>query len=128
VVGASLDRFGPRPVFLALAAMQILFFSLMPGLSGIAAFAVAFGFMLGAFGQIPINDYMIGRMASGQFRARIYGTRFVVSFTVLALTLPLVGFIYDRWGFDMLFRVLAAAALLILAAVACLPRRLPAAA
>ncbi len=128
VVGASLDRFGPRPVFLALAAMQIVFFSLMPGLTGIAAFAVAFGFMLGAFGQIPINDYMIGRMASGQFRARIYGTRFVVSFTVLALTLPLVGFVYDRWGFDMLFRVLAAAALLILAAVACLPRRLPAAA
>jgi hypothetical protein len=47
---------------------------------------------------------------------------------VLALTLPLVGFVYDNWGFDMLFRVLAAAALLILAAVACLPRRLPAAA
>jgi MFS family permease len=125
-VGASLDRFGPRPVFLTLAAIQIFFFSLMPGLTDAAAFAVALGFMLGAFGQIPINDYMIGRMARGEFRARIYGTRFVVSFTALALTLPLVGFVYDRWGFDTLFRVLAAAALLILIAVACLPRRLPA--
>ena len=31
-----------------------------------AALAVALGFMLGAFGQIPINDYMIGRMATGR--------------------------------------------------------------
>jgi Major Facilitator Superfamily len=125
IVGLSLDRFGPRAVFLTLAAMQLVFFSLMPGLTDAAALAVALGFMLGAFGQIPINDYMIGRMARGEFRARIYGTRFVVSFTVLAATLPLVGFVHDRWGFDTLFRVLAAAALVILAAVVCLPGRLP---
>jgi MFS family permease len=127
IVGASLDRFGPRPVFLTLAAMQILFFSLMPGLTDAAAFAVALGFMLGAFGQIPINDYMIGKMARGEFRARIYGTRFVVSFTVLASTLPLVGIVYDNWGFDTMFRGLAALAAVILLAVACLPGRLPSA-
>jgi MFS family permease len=125
IVGAALDRFGPRRVFLTLAGMQLVFFSLMPGLHDAAALAVALGFMLGAFGQIPINDYMIGKMAHGPFRARIYGTRFVVSFTVLALTLPLVGFVYDRWGFDTLFRLLAGAAFVILAAVACLPQRLP---
>jgi MFS family permease len=127
VVGVSLDRFGPRRVFLTLAAMQLIFFSLMPGLSDMAALAVALGFMLGAFGQIPINDYMIGKMARGEFRARIYGVRYVVSFSVLAATLPLVGFVYDRWGFDTLFRVLAAAAFVILIAVFCLPRSLPAA-
>jgi hypothetical protein len=126
IVGASLDRLGPRPVFLTLAAMQLVFFSLMPGLTDAAAFAVALGFMLGAFGQIPINDYMIGKMARGELRARIYGVRYVVSFTVLASTLPLVGFVYDNWGFDTLFRLLALAALVILAAVACLPGRLPA--
>ena len=128
IVGASLDRFGPRPVFMTLAVMQLVFFSLMPGLTDAAAFAGALGFMLGAFGQIPINDYMIGRMARGEFKARIYGTRFVVSFTVLAATLPLVGFVHEHWGFDMLFRGLAAAAFVILIAVACLPKRLPAAA
>lgn len=126
IVGASLDRFGPRRVFLTLAGMQLVFFSLMPGLSDMAALAVALGFMLGAFGQIPINDYMIGKMARGEFRARIYGIRYVVSFTVLAATLPLVGFVYERWGFDTLFHVLAAAALVILAAVFCLPKILPA--
>ena len=125
IVGLSLDRFGPRQVFMAAAAVQIIFFSLMPGLTDGVAFAAALGFMLGAFGQIPINDYMIGKMASGPFRARVYGIRYVVSFSVLALALPLIAFVYDNWGFDTLFRILAATALVIFIAVACLPRRLP---
>lgn len=125
VVGHMLDRFGPRPVFMTVAVMQLVFFAAMPGLTDGIALAVALGFMLGAFGQIPINDYMIGKMASGAHRARIYGIRYVVAFSVLAMTLPMVAFVYDGWGFDMLFRILAGASALILAAVAVLPRRFP---
>lgn len=125
IVGSMLDRFGPRLVFMSVAVMQLVFFSLMPGLTDGMALAVAFGFMLGAFGQIPINDYMIGKMASGPYRARIYGIRYVVAFSVLAVSLPLIALVYERWGFDMLFRILAGAALLILCAVAALPRKLP---
>jgi len=126
LVGSMLDRFGPRPVFLSVAALQVVFFALMPGLSDGLAFFAALGFMLGAFGQIPINDFMISKLASGANRARIYAVRFVVAFTVLALTLPMVAFVYDAWGFDTLFRILAVAALVTLGAVAMLPRRLPA--
>jgi len=110
---------------MTVAAMQVAFFALMPGLTDGLALAVALGFMLGAFGQIPINDYMIGKMASGELRARVYGARYVVSFTALAAALPLIAFVYERWGFDTLFRILAAAAAVILVAVALLPRRLP---
>lgn len=125
VVGGLLDRYGPRQVFMGVAAIQIVFFTAMPGLHDGLALAVAFGFMLGAFGQIPINDFMIGKMASGEFRARIYGIRYVVGFTVLAATLPLIALVYENWGFDTLFRILTGAALVILAAVTMLPRKLP---
>jgi len=127
VVGSMLDRYGPRRVFIVVATMQLVFFSLMPGLTDGLALAIALGFMLGAFGQIPINDFMIGKMASGAARAQIYGIRYVVSFTVLAASLPLIAFVYDNWGFDTLFIILASAALVILAAVAALPQRLPSA-
>ena len=126
IVGHFLDRLGPRTVFMAAAALQVVFFMAMPGLVDLPAFICALGFMLAAFGQIPINDYMIGRLADGQWRARIYGVRYVVSFTVLAAALPLIAFIYENWGFDVLFRVLALSAAVILAAVSLLPQRLPA--
>jgi MFS family permease len=127
IVGHFLDRLGPRAVFMTAAALQVIFFMMMPGLVDWPALLCALGFMLAAFGQIPINDYMIGRLADGQWRARIYGVRYVVSFTVLAAALPLIAFIYENWGFDALFRVLALSAAIILAAVSLLPQRLPAA-
>jgi MFS family permease len=127
IVGHFLDRLGPRTVFMTAAAIQVAFFAIMPGLTDWAALACAMVFMLAAFGQIPINDYLIGRLADGAHRARIYGVRYVVSFTVLAAALPLIAFVYESWGFDALFRVLALSAAVILAAVSLLPRRLPAA-
>ena len=125
IVGSLLDRLGPRIVFMGVAVIQIVFFLAMPGLRDWAALAVALAFMLGAFGQIPINDYMIGRLAKSEMRAQIYGVRYVVSFVVLAATLPLIGYVHQTWGFDMLFRILAGAAAAIFLAVALLPNRLP---
>ena len=125
IVGHFLDRLGPRIVFITAAAIQMVFFAIMPGLTDWAALACAMAFMLAAFGQIPINDYMIGRLAEGEWRARVYGVRYVVSFTALAAALPLIAFIYETWGFDALFRVLSISAAIILAAVSLLPQRLP---
>jgi MFS family permease len=125
VVGKLLDTLGPRTVFMGAAALQVVFFGLMPGLNDWAALAVALGFMLGAFGQIPINDYMIGRMAKSELRASIYGVRYVISFAVLGAALPMIGWVHGRWGFDTLFMLLSAIAVIILGAVSLLPRRLP---
>ena len=125
VVGRMLDKFGPRIVFMGAAGLQIVFFAAMPGLSDWAALAVALGFMLGAFGQIPINDYMIGRMAKSELRASIYGVRYVISFLVLGAALPMIGWVHGRWGFDTLFMLLSGVAVVIFGAVSLLPRQLP---
>ena len=95
------------------------------GLQDVWALALALGFMLGAFGQIPITDFMIGKLASGAVRARVYGIRYVVSFRALAASLPLISLIYERWGFDTLFYVLSASAAVILVLVSGLPRKMP---
>lgn len=125
VVGRQLDRYGPRRVFSVVATIQVVFFALMPGQENWGAFLVALAFMLGAFGQIPINDYMIGRMARSELRASIYGTRYVVSFGVWAAVVPLIAWVHSRWGFDVLFYILAGSATAILIAVSMLPRTLP---
>jgi MFS family permease len=125
VVGRLLDTLGPRIVFMVVAAMQVFFFLLMPGLKDWTALAVALGFMLGAFGQIPINDYMIGRMARSEFRGAVYGARYVVSFVALAAALPLIAWVHGNWGFDALFRILAGTAAVIFLFVSMIPGTLP---
>jgi hypothetical protein len=65
-------------------------------------------------------------MASGPARARIYGVRYVVAFSVLAASLPLIAFVYENYGFDTLFRLMAISAAVIFLVTACLPSRLPA--
>jgi hypothetical protein len=64
-------------------------------------------------------------MAAGPARARIYAVRYVVAFSVLAASLPLIAFVHTTYGFDMLFRLMAIAAFVIFLATACLPTRLP---
>ena len=107
------------------AAIQVVFFAIMPGLTDWAALLVALAFMLAVFGQIPINDYMIGKMAKSELRAPIYGVRYFVSFIALAATMVLIATVHERWGFDTLFRILAATAGLIFCAVSLLPDKLP---
>ena len=125
VVGRLLDRHAPRTVFAAVAVIQIVFFMMMPGLTDWPAVIVALAFMLGAFGQIPINDYMIGRMAKSELRASIYGARFIVSFVVWATVVPLIAWVHLNWGFDALFYILAVSAAAIFVAVLLLPQSLP---
>ena len=122
-VGYLVDRHSLRTVFAFVAALQAVFFAVMHQLTGIAAFVVAVGFMLVVFGQIPINDVLIGRITKSEWRSRVYAVRYVVTFSVSASTLPLIAWVHGGWGFDRLFAVMAVAAAGILAAVLLLPRR-----
>ena len=125
VVGKMLDQIGPRKVFLTVSAIQLIFFLAFVDQFGWLALSIATLFMLGAFGQIPINDYMIGKMAKSELRASNYGVRYVISFAVWAVVVPLISFIHKDYGFDYLFYILAICALVIFIATLMLPNELP---
>jgi MFS family permease len=116
------DRYAVRTVFALVAAIQAGLFVLMPGLQGWLAVAACLVFMLGVFGQIPINDVLLGRITRGEWRSRVYALRYLVTFSVMASSLPLIAWIHAGFGFDTLFRLLAGAAALIFAAAMLLPR------
>jgi len=124
VVGYLLDRFSIKAVFVAVAIFQVVFFLAMIGRVGSIALLISIAFMLVVFGQIPINDVLVGRVTKTEWRSRAYGLRYVIGFTVMASAVPMVAWIYARWSFDALFVVLAAAGAGILIAVMMLPRQL----
>ena len=120
-IGYLVDHHSIRIVFAAVALFQAIFFFLMTQLNGIAALLVAIAFMLVVFGQIPINDVLVGRMVRSEWRSRAYAIRYVVSFSVMASAIPLIGWVHGNWGFGRLFEILAIAAMTIFGATFLLP-------
>ncbi len=120
-VGYLVDHYSVRLVFAVVAFLQALLFMVMTQISGMLTVVVAVLFMLAVFGQIPINDVLVGRVTHSEWRSRAYAIRYVVTFTVMASTVPLIAWIHGTWGFDRLFSLLAVAATAIFIAVMFLP-------
>ena len=121
IVGYLVDRRSPKPVFIAVALLQVIFFSMMTISHGWVALVIAAGFMLAAFGQIPINDVLVGKVARSEWRGRILAMRYAITISVMALSVPLIAWIHGNWGFTYLFALLAVTATLIMFTVATLP-------
>ena len=122
VVGYLVDSYSVRTVFACVAGLQAVFFAAMYQLTGVAALVVSVAFMLVVFGQIPINDVLVGRVTKSEWRSRVFALRYIVTFSVSASAVPLIAWIHVRGGFSTLFLVLAVAAAAIFAAVLMLPR------
>jgi MFS family permease len=121
LIGYLVDNHSLRLVFATVALLQAVFFYLMTHLQGMAALLLSIAFMFVVFGQIPINDVLVGRMAHSEWRSRAYALRYVVTFSVMASAVPLIGWLHANGGFARLFSVLAVAAALIFCATLLLP-------
>lgn len=122
VVGYLVDNYSVRIVFAWVAILQAVFFALMVPLVGAWALIVTTAFMLFVFGQIPINDVLVGRIARSEWRSRAYALRSVVTFSVMASALPLIAWIHDTRGFNTLFGLLSLTAASMFFAILFLPR------
>ena len=121
VVGYLVDNYSVRIVFATVALFQAIFFITMTQSDGVAALLVAIAFMLVVFGQIPINDVLVGRIARSEWRSRAYAMRYIVTFSVSATAVPMIAWIHGTQGFNALFSLLAVTAGLIFIATLFLP-------
>ena len=122
VVGHLVDRHSARTIFALVTLMQAVLFTAMINLLGAPALIVSLAFMLVVFGQIPINDVLVGRVAKSEWRSRAYAARSFVTFSVMSFTLPGISWILERYDFNVIFMILAGGAALIFFAVLQLPK------
>ncbi len=110
-MGALIDRFELRRLMVGIALIQIPLLALAANLEGWAMLAAALAMMLAVFGQIPLNDAIVGRYCADEYRARVFAARYVVSFGVAASAVPLIAVLHPTaGGFSNVFLVLAALA------------------
>ena len=122
LIGHLVDRHSIRTVFAFVAGLQIPAFMLVVGLTGVPTLVGAVVFMLLIFGQIPINDALLSRITTPQYRSRVYAVKFVLSFSVAAAAIPLVALLHKTTGFDGMFVAMAGVAAVIFLTVLVLPR------
>ncbi|GMQ75094.1 MAG: MFS transporter [Gammaproteobacteria bacterium] len=122
LIGHLVDRHSIRTVFAFVAGLQIPAYLLAVGLSGLPVLAGATAFMLLIFGQLPINDALLSRITTPQYRSRVYAVKFVLSFSVAAAAIPMVALLHETTGFDGMFTAMAVIAAVILLCVLALPR------
>lgn len=117
LMGTLIDRFEMRRLMIACGLAQIPLLVLAANLDGWPMLVVALGMMMAIFGQIPLNDAIVGRYVADEYRARVYSVRYVVSLGVAAVGVPLIAVLHrTEGGFRNVFLVLAALACAVMAA------------
>ncbi len=122
LVGYLVDRYSARKVFMGVALLQALSFTLLTQATGLEALLWCALAMFAVFGQIPINDVLISRISQSEWRSRIYAVKNTLAFSVMAITLPLIGWIHGQWGFQLLFTLLAGTAFISVLALIFMPK------
>ncbi len=121
VVGALIDRYPLKHIYLPIILCQIPLFILASQVGGWALVAVAVCYMIFVFGAIPFTDAMIVRYIDDRLRSRVTGTRLAIGFGVSSLVVALIGPSVKAAGFPTLMLVLAGVATFTLCALSFLP-------
>jgi MFS transporter, FSR family, fosmidomycin resistance protein len=123
LAGYLADRFSPRSLYTLMAALQIPLLLLLTTLSGLPMVAIAMVAVTCNMASIPAENILLSRYTPARWRGTAFGLKFVLSFGVSGLAVPLVSFIRATTGdFTVLFIILAVAALITMACSRLLPQ------
>ena len=124
LMGTLIDRFEMKRLMITVGLVQVPLLALAANLDGWALLAVALLMMMAIFGQIPLNDAIVGKYVADEYRARVLSVRYVVSLGVASVAVPLIAVLHrTEGGFRNVFLVLAALAAAVMAAAFFFPSR-----
>ena len=123
-VGRLIDRYSLKAVCLPLSLLLAPFLYLAASLSNGGLILVAIGIVMGLFGQITVNDAMVGKYTSEEWRSRAFAVRYFIGFTAAGASIGLVAWLYEKGGFLTMLHAFSALCLLVIVAALILPREI----
>lgn len=121
VVGALIDRYPLKNVYLPILLCQIPLFVIAAYADGWGLLIATTLFMVFVFGAIPFTDAMIVRYIDDRMRSRVTGMRLAIGFGVSSLVTAAIGPSVKAAGFPTLLLVLAGVAACTTLAISFLP-------
>lgn len=125
-IGKLVDRYSLKAVFLPMSVVLPPLLYLAATASNWALIAAAIGIVIGLFGQITINDAMVGKYTAEEWRSRAFAVRYFVGFTAAGASVGLVAWLYAQGGFGLMLQAFSGLCLLVVVAALILPRETPA--
>src|ERR1700739_1607471 len=119
--GKLLDRYSLKAVSLPLSFVLAPFLYVAAELSNLPLIIAAIGIVMGAFGQVTVNDTLVGKYTSEEWRSRAYAVRYFVGFTAAGASVGLVAWLYQEGGFLPMRHPFAGLCLFVIAAAVILP-------
>lgn len=123
-VGKLLDRHSLKTVMLPLSFLLAPLMYLAASLSNLPLIVATIGIIMGAFGQVTVNDALVGKYTPEEWRSRAYAVRYFVGFTAAGASVGLVAWLYERGGFATMLQAFAGLCLFVIAAAVILPREM----
>jgi MFS family permease len=123
-VGKLLDRHSLKTVALPLSVVLAPLLYLAATLSNLPLILASIGIVMGAFGQVTVNDAMVGKYTSEEWRSRAYAVRYFVGFTAAGVSVGLVAWLYEHGGFVTMLHAFGVLCLLTIAAAVILPHEI----
>jgi MFS family permease len=125
-IGKLIDKHSLKTVCVPLSLVLAPFLYFAATLSNVSLIVVAIGIIIGLFGQITVNEAIVGKYTSEEWRSRAYAVRYFVGFTAAGASVGLVAWLYEKGGFNMMLHAFAALSVLVIIAAMILPPELPA--
>jgi MFS family permease len=123
-IGKLLDRHSLKTVMLPLSFLLAPLMYLAATLANLPLIVVSIGIIMGAFGQVTVNDALVGKYTPEEWRSRAYAVRYFVGFTAAGASVGLVAWLYERGGFATMLQAFAGLCLFVIAAAIILPREI----
>jgi len=124
LMGTLMSRFDMKHLMIGVGLVQIPLLFAAATLDGWPMLAVALLMMMAIFGQIPLNDGIVGRYVADEYRARVLSVRYVVSLGVASIAVPMIALLHrTQGGFRNVFLVLAALATAVFISALFFPSR-----
>lgn len=114
VIGRLLDRRSLKVVFLPLSVLLAPLLFAAAQFGSLPLILVSVGIIIGIFGQVTINDAMVGKYTSDEWRARAFAARYFLGFTAAGASVGLVAWLHDKGGFTLTLQALGVLCVLVI--------------
>src|SRR3954463_5627917 len=124
LMGTLMSRFDMKYLMIGCGLVQMPLLAAAATLDGWPMLVVALLMMMAIFGQIPLNDGIVGKYVADEYRARVLSVRYVVSLGVASVAVPMIALLHrTEGGFRNVFAVLALLACAVFVAGLFFPSR-----